>query len=219
MTFAELGIHFPLFEASIEETNDYAGAGTCCVCQKQQPHCFELSIGCALMLPCPSCRTINGLDADDKTDTPCFACATTVPWPLSPETAVTICYACLREGHGAITHDTEQGMLTWQDTTQESLGTTIPRKHLLELLRTPGYITLQCDCWQFCCHQPMVYLGPWSREEFTRRSPDGDGESFFNEIVQEPDEDLWEDKMHDETGVYVFRCAKCARLTAHWDIA
>lgn len=98
-------------------------------------------------------------------------------------------------------------------------GARLPREMMLELLRTPTYVSLQGEQWQFCCGRPMVFLGAWSREEFARRAPDGDGRRLFDSIVQDVVPGLWEDALHDETGVYVFRCPKCERLTAHWDIA
>jgi hypothetical protein len=29
---------------------------------------------------------------------------------------------------------------------------------------------------------------------------------------------LWEDKLHDVTAVYVFRCSECHAYSAHWDM-
>ena len=65
----------------------------------------------------------------------------------------------------------------------------------------------------------MIYVGMWNREEFSRRAPDGDGRRYFEQIVNGSMPGLWEDKLHDITGVYVFRCPSCARSRAHWDIA
>ena len=95
----------------------------------------------------------------------------------------------------------------------------LPQEMMFELLRTPTYRSLQGERWQFCCKCPMIVVGEWSREEFAERAPDGDGQRFFHEIVEEPVPGLWEDQLHDITGVYVFRCKDCARLTAHWDLA
>jgi len=46
-----------------------------------------------------------------------------------------------------------------------------------------------------------------------------DGQRYFEETVQDSVPGLWEDRLHDITGVYVFRCPECERVTAHWDIA
>lgn len=65
----------------------------------------------------------------------------------------------------------------------------------------------------------MIFVGAWSRADFVDRAPDGNGQKFFSEIVQDVVPGLWEDRLHDQTGVYVFRCPTCERHTAHWDLA
>lgn len=95
----------------------------------------------------------------------------------------------------------------------------LPKEMMLELVRTPTYATIQGECWQFCCRRPMVFIGTWSRADFAARAPDSNGQNLFNEVVQDVVPGLWEDQLHDETGVYVFRCPTCGRLTAHWDLA
>ena len=65
----------------------------------------------------------------------------------------------------------------------------------------------------------MVFIGTWSRERFTTEAGNGDGEALMNEIGQDVVPGLWEDRLHDITGIYVFRCGECARRTGHWDIA
>jgi uncharacterized protein CbrC (UPF0167 family) len=98
-------------------------------------------------------------------------------------------------------------------------GVRLPEQMMFELLRTPNYNSIQGERWQFCCGQPMIFIGEWSRQDFSRHAADGDGRRLFAEIVQDPVSGLWEDKLHDITGLYVFRCQVCARLRAHWDIA
>jgi uncharacterized protein CbrC (UPF0167 family) len=95
----------------------------------------------------------------------------------------------------------------------------LPREMMFELLRTPNYSSIQGEVWQFCCRKPMVFLGIWSRERFCDEAPDGNGRQLFDEIVQDSIPGLWEDRLHDLTGIYVFRCSECDRKTAHWDIA
>ena len=99
------------------------------------------------------------------------------------------------------------------------VGARIPGTHLSELVRTPTYLTIQGDRWLFCCVAPMTYVGPWSRADFSVRARGGDGESLFYSIVDGAGPDLWLNRLHDETGVYVFRCRSCGRHRAHWDIA
>jgi uncharacterized protein CbrC (UPF0167 family) len=192
------------------------------------------------MRDCPSCGTANGLDADDREDGPCRQCRATVPFPAIEDEEIKACYPCLRSGKAAITQDTELGMVSWEQAFEgvthgipgldrpdfemvpkedDWVGARLPQEVMFELLRTPTYSSIQGERWQFCCRRPMVFLGEWSREEFARRAPHGDGQRYFEEVVQDSILGLWEDQLHDITGVYVFRCPSCDRVTAHWDIA
>jgi uncharacterized protein CbrC (UPF0167 family) len=239
-TFAQPGIPFPLFEAPIDQAVEYCGEATCGICGETAQHCFCLGIGCALMLNCPECDALAGLDADDQDDAICSSCGATIAFPDVDEEEIAVCYACLRSGKAAITKDTELGMIS-SDQAIEGVthglpglnrsdfemvpdqgawvGARLPQEVMWELLRTPTYSTIQGDRWQFCCGSPMIFIGEWSRDEFSRRAPDGDGRRFFHEIVQRAEPGLWEDELHDTKGIYVFRCSHCGGLTAHWDIA
>ena len=240
-TFASLGIPFPLFEADTERSTEYVGVRRCSLCGTEQVHCFELGIGADVIVACPSCGTETSLDADDKTEANCESCSRPISFPeVSGGGELVACYRCLRTGRAALTKDTILGMVRWEDAQRgithgrPGLGTTdfeiipkeddwvaakVPRDDLLELVRTPTYHTIQGDQWQFCCRRPMTFIGKWDRDDFERNAPDGNGEAFFQEIVQDIVDGLWADELHDETGIYVFRCKKCGRLTAHWDIA
>jgi uncharacterized protein CbrC (UPF0167 family) len=239
-TFTELGIPFPLFEAPVDDASEYCGVGACSLCGAAGRHCFELGIGCAVMCACPSCGTENGLDADDWAAVACRQCEANVPFPALGKGEIRVCYECLRAGKAAIAKGTELGMISSDQAFEgvtngipgldrddfemvsqgdDWVAVRLPQAIMWELLRTPTYSTIQDDCWQFCCRQPMVFLGQWSRKQFSRRAPDGDGRRLFDAIVQEPIKGLWEDELHDETGIYAFRCNSCGRLTAHWDLA
>jgi uncharacterized protein CbrC (UPF0167 family) len=239
-TFAQLGIPFPLFEGPSDQASEYCGLDTCSLCGSKAQHCFRLDIGCAIMCECRSCGTLNGLDANDREDSPCRYCKTSLPFPDLGEDEIKACYACLRAGKAAITKDTELGMVSWEQAFEgvthgipglsrndfemvpkddDWVGARLPQETMFELLQMPTYSSIQGERWQFCCRQPMIFLGEWSRDEFTKRAPDGDGKRLFEEIVQDPVPRLWEDDLGDITGVYVFRCKSCGRLTAHWDLA
>lgn len=98
------------------------------------------------------------------------------------------------------------------------VGVRLPQEMMFELLRTPTYSTIQGERWLFCCRQPMVFVGEWSRDDFSRRASGRDGQRYFNEIVEDNVEGLWEDQLHDMTSVYVFRCPSCGKFRAHWDM-
>jgi uncharacterized protein CbrC (UPF0167 family) len=239
-TFAEFGIPFPLFEGPTEQASEYCGVADCSLCGLMQQHCFRLGIGSAVMLDCPHCRTTNGLDADDRQDGVCRQCQASLPFFAIDDDELKACYACLRSGRAALTKDTQLGMISWEQAFEgvthgvPGLNRTdfemvhredgwvaarLPKDVMYELLRTPSYSTIQGEQWQFCCRQPMVFIGEWSREQFERCAPDGNGRRYFEELVQDVVPGLWEDQLHDITGVYVFRCRLCDRKTAHWDLA
>jgi uncharacterized protein CbrC (UPF0167 family) len=239
MTFAQLNIPFKLFEGPADHASEYCGLTTCSLCGKQQ-HSFEMGIGCRIIIKCSTCGTENGLDAADRENGTCHKCDSNVPFPNFDDEQIKVCYDCLRAGKAAITKGTELGMISWEHAIEgmthglpglnhpdfemvsgesDWIRARLPQDVMLEMLRTPTYSSIQGEEWQFCCKQPMVFIGEWSREEFSRRAQDGDGQRFFEQIVQSPVPGLWEDRLHDITGVYVFRCPLCERVTAHWDLA
>lgn len=240
-TFAELGIPFPLFEAPVTEAFCYAGQSRCSVCRRHAVYCFELGIGAYVIVPCSVCEAANALPVVDRAAQPCRICQHPVAFPDVTGQPPLVCYACLREGRAALTQDTELGMVRWRDAIQgithgrpglnksgyelvaresDWVAARVPVAHLLELVRTPTYSTIQGEQWLFHCGQPMVYLGPWTPQDFQQRAPDGNGRAFFNAIVAEghglPD-GLWA-STSGAWGAYVFRCAMCEQLAAHWDV-
>ena len=239
LTFADLKAPFPLFEAPISQASDFHGEGICSICHQNSEVCFKLDIGCDVIQACPQCGVENGLDASDQEDCACRKCGSSVPFP-DVDGELICCYGCLRGGRAAITKDTVLGMISWEHaieglthgrpglkhpdfelvpTDSDWVRAKIPQAMMFELLRTPTYSSIQGDQWQFCCKQPMIFLGEWTRDDFRRHAPDGNGQALFHQIVQDIVPGLWEDQLHDETGIYVFRCPACSRLTAHWDLA
>jgi uncharacterized protein CbrC (UPF0167 family) len=244
-TFAELGIPFPLFEAPVAEASNYAGLSTCALCDGRKRHCFRLGIGGALVVRCPACGTENGLDTYEPENGKCRRCGAGVPFPNIPtESEIHLCYACLRAGQGAITKDTEFGMVSWEqavqgvthgvpglqssdfelvllDADEEWYGARVPREHLFELLRTPNFHTWQDERWLFCCRRPMTYAGEWASVMNSARRP-ADPRAFF-ESVLDPGEEyrewLWERISTPPGGacLYVFECKVCGRFRSAWD--
>ena len=95
----------------------------------------------------------------------------------------------------------------------------VPRETLEELVRTPGYRTIQGERWLFCCREPMVFIGCWQRELFVDEAEGADGKALFESIVERVVPGLWENALGDDTGIYVFECAKCGTKRGHWDLA
>jgi hypothetical protein len=239
LTFHDLGIPFPLFEAPVSDATDYEGRGRCSLCHKEDVHCFRLGIGADVVVRCSGCTAEVALDADSRSGGACQACQSHVEFPDVDPSAVLACYACLRGGRAALTKVTELGMIRHENAvrgvtcgepglnspgfdlvplTDGWVGARLPTPTMLELVRTPGYSTIQGERWRFCCKMPMAYVGEWSREKFSEMAPDGNGREFFHQTVHDAIDGLWEDRLHDATGIYVFRCAMCRKYSAHWDM-
>jgi len=239
LTFNDLGIPFDLFEASVTEAQEYKGRGHCSLCHNEGVHVFKLGIGDGVISRCPSCATELALDADSRSGGVCEVCDKHLEFPHLGRGAVLTCYACLRAGRAAITKDTELGMIRHADALRGVthgmpgldrvdfelvpkgdgwFGVRLPASAMLELLCTPSYPTIQGERWLFCCKAPMVYVGQWSRQKFSEMAPNGDGRAFFDLVVRDVIDGLWEDTLHDTTGIYVFRCARCHKYSAHWDM-
>ncbi len=238
--FNDLGIPFPLFMGNVEDAAEYIGKGTCYSCHQEKEHCFKLGIGSTIVFECTHCGSENGLDAADRNDGICISCKNTIRFPEMPGRVPSICYECLRAGKGAFTKDTELGMISWEQTLNgithgrpgldrtdfelvpvgdDWIGAKLSADIMFELLRTPTFVTIQGEVWQFCCARPMVYIGTWSREDFSLHAEDGDGKSLFQLIIQDNVEGLWEDQLGDEIGIYVFEFSTCKSKRAIWDMA
>lgn|SRR5215510_3394153 len=239
LTFHDLGIPFPLFKAPVTDATDYEGRGHCSLCHKEDAHCFQLGIGADVVIRCPGCAAEVALNADNRSAGACQACKRQLEFPDLGPSAILACYSCLRAGRAALTKDTELGMIRHEDALRGVtfgapdldrpgfdlvpqsdgwVGARLPTPSMLELVRTPGYSTIQGERWLFCCMVPMVYVGQWSREKFSEMAPDGNGREFFHQTVRDTIDGLWEDQLHDTTGIYVFRCAMCRMYSAHWDM-
>jgi hypothetical protein len=121
-----------------------------------------------------------------------------------------------------MTKDTEVGMIRHQDALRgvthgvpdldhpdfemvpledDWVGARLPIPMMLELLRTPGYPSIQGEKWLFCCRAPMIYVGEWSRQKFVEMAPDGNGRTFFESVVKDINDRLWEDDLGDTTAI------------------
>lgn len=244
---ARLGIPFPLYQAPLKSMDCYAGPGICSLEGVQKPHRFLMGIGCDIILSCPRCSTPVALDAEERAAAYCPKCQTRIPFPPPDEgeEELAVCYDCLRAGRAAITHDTEFGMVRWEDAIRGlthghpglkpdpvvqngfELGpmhddwqtVRVPREILLELVRTPTYSTWQGDTWFFHCGRVMSYVGTWQVEDFYRLRPAGP-ESLFAELLgQDP---RWEQYWSifsdpDVAACYVHGCSACGKLRAYVD--
>jgi len=211
-TFQDLGISFSLYKAPIKEASGYRGLGTCSICHTPQQHLF---------------------DAEEYG---------------KEDSEVTACHSCLKAGKAIIVKDTEYGLITSEqiDTLMthpvpmskeemnksgfeeviveedEDFGVWVSRKLtkniVTELASTPNFISWQGERWLFCCQHPMTYKGVWKIEDFHKNAPNN-GKQFFETIVEDIEEGLWDEKFGDCVTYYVFECKKCKRLRVYWDMA
>ena len=177
------------------------------------------------------------LDAYRRKGGACDACGYAVAFPIAGSERVRCCYECLRAGRAAIAKDTELGMVAYEHAvTGVTLGVPglahpdfelvpveddwvaakVPTEYLLELVRTPGYHSIQGERWQFCCARPMTYVGQWTSVEFNQNASDGNGRALFDAIVPDAFDALWTGDL--DAAVYVFQCKACGERAAHWDI-
>lgn len=89
---------------------------------------------------------------------------------------------------------------------------------LVELTRTPNYLTWQGERWLFCCQKPMRYLGELD-EDLAKHHDTirADGE-FAKEILGPHEGEYFDVGMFGGPVIYVFECQNCGKKRAHYDI-
>lgn len=248
VTFAELGIDFPLFGADVEEAAGWQATGRCVLCFEELAG-FRIGIGDYVETRCGGCGRLTPVPADDGVDE-CVHCHE--PVVLGDDLLESHgCWSCLRAGRWAATMDTEAGMVTpvhalrgrthgrlspstladaeptlagWPVTGADASGwrrAIVPTPVLIELVRTPNYVTWQGEQWLFHCRRPMRYLGLWGKVDFTAAAPDDDGSAHALRTADLP-EDVWEhlSERPGESSIltYMFECPTCGAHRGHWDV-
>jgi uncharacterized protein CbrC (UPF0167 family) len=237
-TFAALGAPFQLFEAPVDACSGYESEQTCSFCRQMCAVCFRLGIGDDMILPCGSCETELPLSVTDREPAICN-CGQVTSFPENAPQEFLVCYHCLRAGRCALTKDTELGMITFQHAMagqthgrpglskagydlvpveDEWVAARLPKEMMLELLRTPGYITWQGESWLFCCGGPMTYVGEVKPSDL--RAQRGNGLDLLEQAFGTKDLDisrLTKDIETESLVVYEFRCLTCGRHSANCD--
>jgi hypothetical protein len=238
---------FPLFAAPIAAASGYIPDGTCSLCGSSGSDRLKLGVGADVVHTCGSCKHQFAVPADEHEGAiaKCPGCAADAPIrPLGDQPAT--CVPCLRNGRVAFIKDTEYGMVRWEDairgvthgvpglrgagpgftlTDPNSdgwVGVVIPTPVLLELTRTPTYVTWQGDQWLFCCATAMVYIGEWTRADFIARAP-ADPQASFLEVVKGAVPWMWDHvperlQPNWEWSFYIFTCQSCGRFRGHYDM-
>lgn len=239
-TFADLGIPFPLFEASIRACPDYVGRQHCCVSDRIQDHCFRLGIGSWIRVECSTCGGFLFLlpTGDACRSVPCRHCGAPTRSPVAVQEEAFVSYHELRSGRAGYTKDSDFGMISWEQvesgwthgipggrfpglntrTTPEGwVQVQLPKESLAELTRTPSFVTWQGDRWLFQGNRPSIYIGEWTKRDFERHAPDGmPTETFFRSVMRDYDPRLW--SRIDNICVYVFRGHEPRTYAAYYDM-
>lgn len=240
-TFLDLGIPFPLFDAPVRLAASYIGKERCDLCENENRHSFRLGIGDVVIASCGVCSEPMAFDAHEPGPAICSSCNTEASFPVNKSGDIHVCYDCLRDGRAAFTHDTEFGMVGYEDAVR-GLTHGVPglsvsgyetilsengwnqvkvrSNVLLELVRTPGFVTWQGERWLFCCSDLMTYVGEWQQADFSRQAKDGRGHVLFNQLCSGEDWTgwTWASLGKDFPGViYAFRCRNCQTHRVYWD--
>lgn len=240
-TFLDLGIPFPLFDAPVRLASSYIGKERCDLCENENRHSFRLGIGDDVIASCGACSEPIAFNSHEPGPSICSSCSTVASFPINKSDDIHVCYECLREGHAAFTQDTEFGMVRYEDAVR-GLTHGVPglkvsgyktvlnedgwskvnvsSNVLLELVRTPSFVTWQGERWLFCCNDLMTYVGEWQQADFSRQAKDGNGQALFTQLCSGEDWTgwTWDSLGMDFPGViYAFRCRTCETHRVYWD--
>jgi hypothetical protein len=201
-TLAEMGFPFPLFESTLVSA-DLDEAGACRACATH----VELRFARA----CYACFRAGKVDCSTDTE-------------LGLVTAADAA-AGLTQGFPGCSKADARGTERVPKRRGEPYARFRADPALLtELLRTPSYSTWQGANWLFCCGGPMVFIGNVDRPELEAWSAEAacSMEQLVSGLLApEPIEDpeRFVDKiLSGGRSVYAFRCPRCHRRRAHWDM-
>ena len=126
-----------------------------------------------------------------------------------------ICEVCLLEGK-----------LAEKDLTINE-GSILHPERISELeQRTPAIMTWQQLLWPAHCGDFCCFLKEAGQLDLQRLAPDDDGQRFFEDHMEERQEDVWKNIRPDapvdnsmgwSIGVYLFQCLECGEYVIQWD--
>ncbi|WP_159064883.1 CbrC family protein [Thaumasiovibrio subtropicus] len=205
VTFKELGMEFPLFEAPVEDAI-VDGAGNCSHCKAESPVLFnEFCFSCFR-----SGEGSNTVDTEygmvSKEDS-LKGC--TYGIPLDPNDLPDL---------PLIAHEVDP-----QFPDEHWYSVQFKPADLIELTRTPIYHTSQGEQWLFCCERPSIFLGHCSSDKLAEIAEEKklSIEATLNSLLSHPFDDMcWLVSAIDSglCDLYLFRCQQCSKLHAHFDM-
>ncbi|AKF11422.1 CbrC family protein [Sandaracinus amylolyticus] len=246
-TFAELGISFPLYEGPLSTCTGHRGRGTCALCA-QPGELFGFGIGGYVELTCAGCGARTDWHVAERVPSCACGAALVAPVTVEREVrACHACFRAGRAkstqdtelgmvtpelARQGVTHGLPSDLISeLYDTSPSPDDPSWSRVHvaselLEELLRTPTFSTWQGAIWLFHCDAPMVFVGEWKREELLARAGDDAGaRRLVTELLGADDErcdpQRWDAFVRGEAelgGLYTFRCGRCGKHRAGWDM-
>ena len=113
LTFQELGIPFPLFEAPIECSGSFFECDDCSFCGSESVPCFEIEPE-EKIVECFKCEGQSTREWGPTQKAACAQCKSDFVNELEEED-LRICYPCLREGRAALEKTTELGVVSLRE--------------------------------------------------------------------------------------------------------
>jgi uncharacterized protein CbrC (UPF0167 family) len=204
ITFAEIGMEFPLFAAPTEDAI-VDEPGQCAHCGNASQIVFNGS--------CYTCfRAGEGSHTID-----------TEYGMVRPEDAVSGCT------HGI---PLDPNNLPGLPLVAHAVDPKFPDEHwysvrfdpadLIELTRTPIYHTWQGERWLFCCEKPSIFMGRLDSSKLAELAAERNTSkeaTIAGLLSISEDKAGWIPRaIEGGGGLYLFRCQSCSKLRAHFDM-
>ena len=147
------------------------------------------------------------------------------------------CINCLIEKKYAFEHQVEGGFLTKEGILLESEKfpylkdssdysenllpketrlVAIETSNVQDLMSTPPFSAYQGAVWLTHCNDFMTFIGNWEHNDFVAKSPDGNAQNYFDEILDNYNGDDFYEKQFSPTKseyaqsiFYAFECSTC----------
>lgn len=145
-----------------------------------------------------------------------------------------VCEICLREGRLA-----DQDLTTNESSSlmpdinakhpglsEENLQALIQDRTAELEQRTPAVMAWQTVIWPSHCGDFCCYIKEAGQLDMQRLAPNSDGQRFFEDHMEERQEDVWgtirpdapaDNSITYSLGVYLFQCLECTEYAITWD--
>lgn len=195
MTFEELGMTFPLWRAPVENAGAEKDA-LCKHCKLRAPYTFQGVCYACLRADASNEGRDTELGMVRREDA---ERGLTYGVPLADPAELA--------GWELVPHEVDP-----QFPDERWYSVRVARDELLELLRTPEFVTWQGARWLFCCKKACVFLGDWPP---ALTNVDEVAKAFG--MTPDDADDLVGEIEGGHVSTYAFECRVCKRLRAYMD--